>query len=240
MTSTPMNERTAMVVGGSRGLGRGIALALSDEGARVVTLSRQATPATALIAETGDATDPAVAQRLLDRHQPDVLVIAAGAVPPMAPLHEYTWETFSLAWDQDVRIAFTWLGAVLRRPPAPGSVVVVLGSAASLRGSPLSGGYAGAKATVRHITAYARGQAQGGGATFTTMLPGLAPDTAVGRTAVRAYAGRQGISETEFAARLPAPLTPEIAGKSVVELVSGPADRIAEAYMLDGAGLHEL
>ena len=235
-----MNTRTAMVVGGSRGLGRGIALALSEEGARVVTVSRHASPATGLIAEIGDATETAVAERLLDRHRPDVLVIAAGAVPPMAPLHEYTWETFSVAWEQDVRIAFTWLGAVLRRPPAPGSAVVVLGSAASLKGSPLSGGYAGAKATVRHITGYARGQAHGTGAVFTTLLPALAPDTAVGGTAVRAYAGRQGISETEFAARLPAPLTPAVAGKSVVHLLTGPPDRIAEAYVLDGAGLHEL
>jgi NAD(P)-dependent dehydrogenase (short-subunit alcohol dehydrogenase family) len=109
-----------MIVGGSRGLGHGLALALSAAGARVL------------------------------------VVAAAGAVPPMAPLHEYTREAFSAPWEQDVRIAFTGLGAVLRRPPAPGSVVVVLGSAASLEGSPSSGGYAGAKATVRHITAYAR------------------------------------------------------------------------------------
>ena len=235
-----MNPRTAMVVGGSRGLGRGIALALSEAGARVVTVARHPAPAAGLIAETGDATGTGVAELLLGRHRPEVLVIAAGVVPSMAALPEYTWEAFSAAWEQDVRIAFTWLGAVLRRPLAPGSVVVVLGSAASLKGSPLSGGYAGAKATVRHITAYARGQAHGTGVTFTTVLPALAPGTAVGRTAVRAYAGRQGISDAEFAARLPAPLTPEVAGTSVVRLVAGPADRIAEAYLLDGAGLHEL
>jgi 3-oxoacyl-[acyl-carrier protein] reductase len=235
--------KSAMVVGGSRGLGRGIALALRDEGAQVVTLARTEAPpdpGSDLHAEAGDATDATVAERLLDRHRPDVLVIAAGAVPPMAPLHEYTWEAFSVPWHQDVRIAFTWLGAVLRRPLGAGSTVVVLGSGASLQGSPLSGGYAGAKATVRLITAYARGQARGTGVTFTTILPGLAPQTAVGGTAVRTYASRQGMSEAEFVARMPAPLTPEVAGASVVRLLAGPADRIAEAYQLDGAGLHEL
>jgi 3-oxoacyl-[acyl-carrier protein] reductase len=236
----------ALIIGGSRGLGRGIALALRDEGAHVVTVSRDVTvsrgdsPAAGLITEAGDATRAEVAEQLLDRHRPDVLVIAAGAVPPTGPLRDFTWENFSAIWEQDVRIAFTWLGAVLRRPLAPGAVVVVLGSAASLRGSPLSGGYAGAKATVRHITAYARAEAQGAGVTFTTVLPALAPDTAVGQAAVRAYADSQGMSAATFAARLPAPLSAEIAGTSVAQLLAGPADRIAEAYLLDGEGLHEL
>lgn len=57
---------------------------------------------------------------------------------------------------------------------------------------------------------------------------------------MRAYASRQGITEDEFAARLPAPLTPQVAGTAITGLLAGPADRIAEAYTLDGAGLHEL
>jgi len=233
-----MTNKTALIIGGSRGLGHGIALALRDNHARVITVSRTASPATGLITEAGDAGRPEVAEKLLDRHRPDVLVIAAGAVPPTGPLRDFTWESFSAIWEQDVRIAFTWLGAVLRRPLAPGAVVVVLGSAASLRGSPLSGGYAGAKATVRYITAYAR--AEGTGVTFTTILPALAPETAVGQVAVRAYAESQGISTAEFAARLPAPLSAGIAGASVAQLLAGPADQIAEAYLLDGAGLHAL
>ena len=235
-----MTNKTALIIGGSRGLGHGIALALRDNHARVITVSRTASPATGLITEAGDAGRPEVAEQLLDRHRPDVLVIAAGAVPPTGPLRDFTWENFSAIWEQDVRIAFTWLGAVLRRPLAPGAAVVVLGSAASLRGSPLSGGYAGAKATVRHITAYARAEAQGTGVTFTTVLPVLAPDTAVGQAAVRAYAGSQGISTAEFAAQLPAPLSAGVAGASVARLLAGPADQIAEAYLLDGTGLQEL
>ncbi|WP_250004284.1 SDR family oxidoreductase [Actinoplanes sp. M2I2] len=231
------SNRTTLIVGGTRGLGHGIARALRDEGDRVVTVARTAGPATDVAA---DATDPAVADRLLDRYRPDVLVIAAGAVPPTGTLQSFTWETFSTAWEQDVRIAFTWLGAVLRRPLAPGATVVVLGSAASLFGSPLSGGYAGAKAAVRFITEYARGEADGTGVTFTAILPAIAPGTAVGQAAVHAYAGRRGITEAQFAAELPAALSPEIAGTAIAKLLTGPADRIAAAYLLNGDGLEEL
>ena len=181
-----------------------------------------------------------MAAKLLDHYRPDVLVIAAGAVPPTGHLQDYSWETFSTAWENDVRIAFTWIGAILRRPLAPGSVVVVLGSAASLAGSPLSGGYAGAKAMVRYMTAYARKEAQGTGVTFTAVLPAIAPGTGVGQAAVHVYADHQGISEADFAARLPAALSPQIAGASIAKLLTGPPEAIAEAYLLDGNGLKEL
>ena len=87
-----------------------------------------------------------------------------------------------------------WLRTILRTPPTPAARVIVFGSAAELRGSPLSGGYAGAKATLRLITGYARADATGRGLTFTTILPTLAPDTGVGEAAIHAYATREGIA----------------------------------------------
>jgi 3-oxoacyl-[acyl-carrier protein] reductase len=166
--------------------------------------------------------------------------MAAGAVPPTGPLHEHTWETFSTSWHTDVRLAFTWLRAILRTPPTPSARVIVFGSTAELRGSPLSGGYAGAKATVRLITGYARAEAVGGGLTFTTLLPALAPDTAVGRAAIQAYTAREGITAEAFTARLTTPLTPQLAGAAIAELATKAADELAEAYLLDGAGLRPL
>ena len=73
----------------------------------------------------------------------------------MRPLHHQTWDTFSVNWETDVRIAFHWLREALLRPLRPGGRVVVFSSGAALNvnGSPLSGGYAGAKATQRFITA---------------------------------------------------------------------------------------
>src|SRR5262249_22278762 len=149
----------------------------------------------AVTAEIADAADEATAPRLLDHYQPDAVVLVAGASPTMLPLQEHSWETFSVNWHTDVRIAFHWLRAALLQPLRPGSRVVVVSSRAALAGSPLSGGYAGAKATQRFITGYARDEAQRAGLdiTFTAVLPKLTALTDLGRGAVQAYAARAGL-----------------------------------------------
>ena len=76
----------------------------------------------------------------------------------MSPLQDQTWETFSANWNVDVAQAFHWTRHALRRPLAPGSSVIAMSSGAAVNGSPLSGGYAGAKATVRFIASYAAGR----------------------------------------------------------------------------------
>jgi len=147
-------NRTTIVVGASRGLGRGIATALGDAGAPVVAVSRSQ-PGLAKLADTtpnistevADASDPTVAGALLDRYEPSILILVAGATPLMRPLQHQTWETFSVNWHTDVRIAFYWLRQSLLKPLGQGSQVVVISSGAAVNGSPLSGGYAGAKAT---------------------------------------------------------------------------------------------
>jgi 3-oxoacyl-[acyl-carrier protein] reductase len=237
-----LTHRTAMVVGGSRGLGLGVTTALRDNGARVIVVARDVAPLAGLDVHTepADATDADTTERLLAEHRPDLVVLTAGTVPPTRPLHEHTWETFSANWHGDVRIAFTWLRAVLRTPPTPRVRVIVFGSAAELRGSPLSGGYAGAKATVRQITAYARAEAADGGPTFVTVLPTLAPATAVGRAAVQAYADREGSTPADFVARLGTPLTPHLAGAAVADLATMSDADLAPAYLLGGNGLQAL
>ena len=84
-------------------------------------------------------------------YEPEVLVLVAGANPVMRPLQHQTWETFSVNWHTDVKIAFTWLREALLKPLPPGSRVVVVSSGAAINGSPASGGYAGAKATQRFL-----------------------------------------------------------------------------------------
>jgi NAD(P)-dependent dehydrogenase (short-subunit alcohol dehydrogenase family) len=245
--SSTLSDTPTIVVGASRGLGRGIGLALAHAGAPVVAVARTASglaePAAGSIrAEIADAADAATPGRLLERYAPRAVVLVAGAAPAMLPLQEQTWETFSVNWHADVRIAFQWLHETLRRPLQPGSRVVVMSSGAALAGSPLSGGYAGAKATQRFITAYAREEAQraGLGITFTAVLPRLTPLTALGRPAVQAYAARNGQSEAAYVEQLGEPLTPEAAGAAVVELVRADAAAVAPAYTLTGAGLNRL
>src|ERR687891_2457141 len=194
-----LSGRTTVVVGASRGLGHGIASAFAEAGAPVVAVSRTATAfpepangAGTIQPEVADAADATVAGSLLDRYEPEAVILVAGATPHMRPLQQQTWETFSVNWETDVRIAFYWLREALLKPLRPGSRVVVFssGAAVSPNGSPLSGGYAGAKATQRFMTGYARDEAEHAGLdiTFTAVMPYFAPVTGVGRSAVQAYA----------------------------------------------------
>lgn len=246
---TELSDRTAMIVGASRGLGRGIATAAAQAGATVVAVARSQTPLAELAAEAdaiqfevADAADPVAAGVLLDRHEPDVVVLVAGASPLLRPLQQHTWETFSANWQSDVRVAFHWLREALLRPLADGSRVVVISSGAALAGSPLSGGYAGAKATERFITAYAQQEADraGLGIRFTAVLPRLTPLTGLGRPAVKAYAARNGQSEDEYVAAAGEPLTPAGAGAAVVELLQANPETLAPDYLLTAAGLSAL
>ena len=242
MTSD-LSGTTTLVVGASRGLGRGIASALAEAGAPVIAVARTAPEITDLAAsETADGTDAAAARRLLDRYDPLAVVLVAGATPVMRPLQDQTWETFSVNWHADVRIAFTWLGEILRRPLRPGGRVVVVSSGAALAGSPLSGGYAGAKATQRFLAGYTRDEADraGLGITVTAVLPRLTPLTGLGHPAVQAYAARSGLSEEEYLRELGDSLTPAQAGAAVVDLVRADATSIAPAYLLSAAGLKAL
>jgi NAD(P)-dependent dehydrogenase (short-subunit alcohol dehydrogenase family) len=203
-SSNDLSDKTMIVVGASRGLGRGIATALAEAGARVVAVARTAAPLAVLAdgagsihPEVADARDASAAASLLERHEPQTVVLVAGASPHISPLQDQTWETFSLNWQTDVRIAFHWLREALLGPLRPDSRVIVISSGAALQGSPLSGGYAGAKATQRFITAYAQDEANRADLdiTFTAVLPRLTPLTDLGRPAVRAYAARSGQSE---------------------------------------------
>jgi len=249
MTSNDLSDRPTIVVGASRGLGRGIATALADSGLPVIAVARSesaltelADSATTVTAVVADATDPALPGRLIDRHRPRNLVLVAGASPLVRPLQHQTWETFSANWETDVRMSFHWLREALLTPLMPGSRVLVMSSGAALQGSPLSGGYAGAKATQRFIAAYAQDEADRAdlGITFTSILPRITPMTELGRPAVEAYAARAGITQAKYMDQMGPPVTPEVAGGAVMELLRADADKVATAYLLTGAGLKDL
>ena len=171
MQANEVKGATALVTGASRGFGRAIAAALDGAGAAVVGVARDGSGLDELRAELGDsfipvsadAADPTVAGQLIDAYRPTILVLNAGAAPLSRPLQQHTWQTFSRNWDVDVQQVFHWLREALLVPLAPGSTVITMSSGAALRGSPLSGGYAGSKATIRFITSYAAAESERGG-----------------------------------------------------------------------------
>ncbi|MCO5999058.1 SDR family oxidoreductase [Actinoallomurus rhizosphaericola] len=235
----------AVVTGAGRGFGRAIAAALVTAGTPVIGIARDRRELDAVREELGagftpvvaDATDEVLAREVIHDHRPDLLVLNAGVKPHMAPLHEHTWETFSRNWHVDTRHAFTWTRAALRGPLAPGSAVVTMSSGAVVAGSPLSGGYAGAKAAVRHISDYAREEStrSGLGVRFVALLPQLTPTTGLGAEAVADYAARQGVDPAAFTRGLQPVLTPEQVAVAVVDLAGDAAT--GPAYLITGAGL---
>jgi NAD(P)-dependent dehydrogenase (short-subunit alcohol dehydrogenase family) len=247
--TSSLTGSTAIVTGASRGFGRGIAAALVGAGAHVVGVARTRADLDQVRDELGDgftavsadAAEPATAGRLVAEHLPRTVVLCAGATPQMSPLQEQTWESFSQNWNVDVAQAFHWVREALRRPLAPGSSVIAISSGAAIKGSPLSGGYAGANATVRFVADYAAIESEraGLGIGFVSVLPGLTPATTLGAKAVAAYADRQGVDLDTFLETFTDALTPDQVGKSILELAT--AERHDHrAYRLGPVGLAPL
>jgi NAD(P)-dependent dehydrogenase (short-subunit alcohol dehydrogenase family) len=233
----PLADKVALVVGASRGLGQGIAQAFIEAGATVIGVARNAAPG--VIA--ADGTDPVVAGKLIAEHRPDVLALVAGAAPLLRPIQLHTWESFSANWHSDVRMTFHWLREALLLPLREGSRVIVMSSGAAVMGSPLSGGYAGSKATQRFVAAYAAQESKRLklGIGISAVLPRLTTATELGRPAVVAYAAREGMSEQEYLARMGKPVTPALAGDAFVHLATT-ADGEGGAYLLTGDGLSQV
>src|SRR5919197_2068253 len=138
-----MSIERALVIGAGGRVGRATAEAPTAGGAHVVAAGRER-----------DATDPAQVASLLAEADPDLVVVAAGTRPRMASIEEQTWESFSRPWNVDVKIAFEVGRAALTRPLRPSSTVLIVSSGAALNGSPMSGGYAGAKKMQMFLAGY--------------------------------------------------------------------------------------
>lgn len=249
MPAQDLTGSTAIVTGASRGFGRAIATGLRAAGAHVVGVARDRGKLEELRARLGDgftpvaadAADPVTAGHLIDAFKPRVLVLNAGASPLSRPLHEHTWQTFSRSWDVDVQHAFHWTREALLRPLAPGSVVVAMSSGAAVQGSPLSGGYAGAKATIRFLAGYAADESQraGLGIRFTAVLPQLTSATDLGAAAVAAYAARAGLDVAGYLKDRGPELTVGQAGAAITALVADSASD-QRGYLLTADGLRPL
>jgi NAD(P)-dependent dehydrogenase (short-subunit alcohol dehydrogenase family) len=245
-TQQQLSGTTAIVTGASRGFGRGIAAAFTQAGAHVVGVARDAGALDEVREQLGaaftpvaaDAADPVVAGQLIDAYQPRALVLNAGASPLSRPIHRHTWQTFGRNWEVDVQHAFHWTREALLAPLGQGSTVIAVSSGAALRGSPISGGYAGAKATIRFPTGYAAEESRraGLGIRFISVLPDMTPETGFGQTAVAAYAARADVDVATFLQNRPPALTPDKAGEEITRLIAVPGlDQ--GAYLLGAAGL---
>jgi NAD(P)-dependent dehydrogenase (short-subunit alcohol dehydrogenase family) len=241
-----LTGKTMVVIGGSRGVGRQIVEAGHRNGARVLAVARDQSRLAQLTKDVPDvetlaldASDEAAPAKVFGVVKPDILVVAAGAFPPAAPLHEQNWQQFAVNWESDVKIAFHFLKAVLSAPLAPGSTVVLISSGAALAGSPNSGGYAGSKRTQLFMANYSQKESDrlGLGLRFLALAPRMMPDTELGKHAVAGYSRYLGISASDFIKSMAAPPTSSDVAAGVIELVTG-ADRPKESvFVVTGNGL---
>jgi NAD(P)-dependent dehydrogenase (short-subunit alcohol dehydrogenase family) len=234
-----LDGRTALVTGGSSGIGRAIATALADAGAHVLVAAR--TPTTIddtveTIRRDGgsaagivvDLSSRAGAHALADAVDTvDVLVNSAGINlrPPMAELDEDTWDA-TMAVNLDAPF-------VLGQRLAPGMAargygrIIGISSQQAHRPFAASGAYGVSKAG---LEALARSQAEawsGQGVTSNVLVPGfvrtplnerLSADPAtVAALAARTLVGRNGLA-SDFAAAavfLAGPGSAYVTGQSI-------------------------
>jgi len=235
-----------VVIGGSRGIGRRIVDAGVGEGARVLAVARNQAPLGRLAEETPgvevlalDATEEEASAKVFALLEPDILVLCAGALPPAAPLHEQSWREFAVNWETDVKIAFHFCQAALSRPLRPGASIIVISSGAALAGSPISGGYAGAKRTQLFIASYGQKESDrlGLGLRFMALAPRITPDADIGKHAVKGYSRYLGISEADFIRSMSsAPASSDVA-KGVIDLLADPDRSKGKTFIVTGGGL---
>jgi NAD(P)-dependent dehydrogenase (short-subunit alcohol dehydrogenase family) len=246
-----LRGKTAIVTGASSGVGRAVVKALASEGVRVAAVARggeglaelRAAMPGVVDAFQGDASDPAIAERLLRELRPEIVVLAAGVRPHMAPLDEQSWEAFSETWNSDVKAAFHFAKTAIMLPLRAGSTVVMVSSGAAINGSHLSGGYAGAKRMQWMLAGYAQklSDARKLGIRFLAVLPKqLIEGTKIAAVASAAYGGWQGISGAEFMKQFEVPLDAEKVADAIVGALRGEVANAVTAIGVTGRGVESL
>jgi NAD(P)-dependent dehydrogenase (short-subunit alcohol dehydrogenase family) len=238
-----LKAKNIVVTGGSRGLGLGLVEALVAHGASVTVVARESDALESVHNRLGvavipaDVTDKEAAQRILVEVRPDIVVLNAGATPRMGRLDQVSWADFTATWETDVKAGLYWIQAALNLPLKRGSRVLVGSSGAAANGSPLSGGYAGAKRMLWFMAKYANGVAEQNklGIRFQAIVPlQIIGGTGVGDAGANAYARAMGVDLEQFLARFGAPLPPRQFGDHLIAVLDDPQYATGIAFGLKG------
>jgi NAD(P)-dependent dehydrogenase (short-subunit alcohol dehydrogenase family) len=241
-----LRNKKVVVTGGSRGLGLGLVESLVARGAAVTVVARDADALQLIRARLGvvaisaDVTEQAAAQRIVADVRPDILVLNAGAKPRMGRLEQISWADFTATWETDVKAGLYWLQAALNLPLQPGSRVLVGSSGAAANGSPLSGGYAGAKRMLWFMARYANGvsEKKNLGIRFQAIVPQqMVGGTGVGDAGANAYARAMNVEPDVFLANFGAPMPPRDFGEKVVSVLEDTKYANGFAFGFKGEGI---
>jgi hypothetical protein len=148
-----------------------------------------------------------------------------------------SWEDFNATWETDVKAGLFWLQAALNLPLKPGSRVLVESSGAAQNGSPLSGGYAGAKRMLWFMAKYANvvAEQKSLGIRIQAIVPQqIIGGTGVGDVGASAYARALGVEPEAYLARFGAPLPPRQFGEHLVAVLDDPQYAAGLVFGLKG------
>lgn len=222
-----VTRRSAVVTGGTRGLGRALVLALAQQGWIVYTMARGRSALARLAREAaadnlrviplqGDVADPAAIGRLVrriaaDRRRVSLLVHNASLLGTRAPLAEWSRRTFDDVMSVNVSAAFDLTRRLLVRMRDDAHVLFVSsGVTRSVRTE--WGAYEVSKVAVERLAAIYAAELEARGITVVTVDPGRM------RTRMRAAA-----YPDEDPGTLP---SPEAVARNILRLVDrlGPED----------------
>jgi NAD(P)-dependent dehydrogenase (short-subunit alcohol dehydrogenase family) len=160
---TGRTQPTALITGGSRGLGRALATALADQGWRLVIDARRTEDLAAVagglpgaLAVPGDVTDAAHRAALGDAVDSlDLLVNNASDLgpAPLPSLAEYPLDGLRRVYETDVVAPLALTQLLLPKLRSSNGMVVNISSDAAVEAYPGWGGYGSAKAALDHISA---------------------------------------------------------------------------------------
>ena len=193
MMTTPV--RSALVTGASRGIGRGIALALAEQGWRLTLVARDPHRLAAAVEEAllagaskveGIAIDlaapeapDAVVADYAERHDDlDALILAAG-VGSAAPLDGYPIARYDKQFALNTRAPFVLISQMLpslrtaaQRRPERGSRIIALASIGGIYAEPSLSAYGASKAALLALCRGLNAEESAHGVTATAIAPG--------------------------------------------------------------------
>lgn len=241
--------KSALIIGAGRGTGREISLQLAASGTKVVAVSRTTTDLDSLAVENANITPSVgdgangIAAGLIADVKPDLLVLAGGITPKMGTFFEQDWDSFSATWNSDTKTTFEFLQAAIETPMKSGSTIVTFSSGAAIGGSPLSGGYAGAKRMQHYLTNYAAWESDRRELDlrcFTIYPKQFIAGTKTADSACSAYAAARSVSQEQFMSQWEKPLTPEVLASRMIELVDHNATNTTGAWGVTGTAMEPL